>query len=194
VESSPAVADGKIYVGSEDGKVYAFGPVRDVAVTNVTPFKTVVGQGYYVSLNITVENQGNSTETDVNVTAYANDTVISPMLISSLAPKEKMTLTIVWKTPGFAKGNYNVSATATPVKDETDVADNTYVYGIVKVTIPGDVNGDFIVNIKDAALVGLHWQQPIIPPLPSPPWDINGDGVINIKDATIVGINWLKDP
>jgi len=43
----------------------------DVAVVNVTPSKTVVGQGYSLNINVTAANQGDYTET-FNVTAYAN--------------------------------------------------------------------------------------------------------------------------
>ena len=45
MSSSPAVADGKVYVGSSDRNVYAFG-IHDVAVTNVSLYKTIVGSGY----------------------------------------------------------------------------------------------------------------------------------------------------
>lgn len=47
----------------------------DVAVTNVIPSKTVVGQNYTALIMTTVENQGNFTET-FNVTAYYNETAI----------------------------------------------------------------------------------------------------------------------
>lgn len=60
----------------------------------------------------------------------------------------------------------------------------------VKVSIKGDVNGDFIVNIQDASLIGLYWQK-TVPPAPVD-IDINGDGIINIKEASIIGLNWLK--
>ncbi len=76
VESSPAVADGKVYVGSRDYNIYAFGPpIHDVAVTNVTPSKTVVGQGYSMKINVTVENQGDLPETFNVTTYYGNDTI-----------------------------------------------------------------------------------------------------------------------
>jgi len=51
-------------------------PIRDVAVTNVTPAKTVVGQNYTMDINATVANEGGLTET-FNVTSYYNATVLS---------------------------------------------------------------------------------------------------------------------
>jgi len=52
-------------------------PAHDVAVTNVTPSKTVIGQGYSMYINVTVENQGDFTET-FNVTAYYGNVTITP--------------------------------------------------------------------------------------------------------------------
>jgi len=79
VHSSPAIgSDGTMYVGSNDGKLYAIGglEVHDVAVTNITPSKTVVGQGYSMPINVTVENQGDYTET-FNVTLCANSGLVN---------------------------------------------------------------------------------------------------------------------
>jgi len=46
------------------------GGVHDIAISNVTSSKTVVGQGFSSNINVTVENQGTYTET-FNVTLYA---------------------------------------------------------------------------------------------------------------------------
>jgi hypothetical protein len=48
---------------------------HDVAISNLTCCKTVVGQGYAIYITVTVENRGNATET-FNVTAYYNQTAI----------------------------------------------------------------------------------------------------------------------
>jgi hypothetical protein len=53
----------------------------DIAVTNVTPLKTIAGQGYTMNINITVANQGEFTET-FNVTLYANTTTIETRQIT----------------------------------------------------------------------------------------------------------------
>jgi len=45
-----------------DGKVHV-GKIHDIAVTNVTPLKTIVGQGLCMNINVTVANQGDFEET-----------------------------------------------------------------------------------------------------------------------------------
>jgi nitrous oxidase accessory protein NosD len=110
----------------------SIGPI-DIAVTNVTSFKTVVGQGYSVSINVTVTNQGNYSET-FNVTAYANTTVIDTRTDITLTSGNPTTITFTWDTTGFAKGNYTISAYAWPVPGETDTTDNTYVDGTIQIT------------------------------------------------------------
>jgi hypothetical protein len=52
-------------------------PKHDVAVISVTPSKTVVGQGYSLSISITAENQGDYTET-FNVTVYYGNGTLTP--------------------------------------------------------------------------------------------------------------------
>ena len=54
---------------------------------------------------------------------------------------------------------------------------------------PGDVNGDGLVNIKDAALVSLNWGKTGATLAQG---DVNGDGLVNIKDAALVSLNWGK--
>lgn len=162
---------------------------HDVAVTNVKSEKTVIGQGYAMSLNVFVRNEGSFSET-FNVTVYANTTTVAKFVNVNLQSGAFTTLTATWNTVGFSKGNYTISANATQVPYETHIADNTCTYGVVKVTIPGDVNGDFHVDIKDASLVGVNWQKHVPPA--SANVDLNGDGSINIMDATIIGVNWQK--
>jgi parallel beta-helix repeat protein len=161
----------------------------DIGIIDITTSKTIIGQGYSLNITIKTLNYGVDTQT-FNLTVYANSTIIKTIKNVILTSRSSTTLTLTWNTTGFAKGNYTITAYAWPIQNETDIADNTYTDGIVKVTIPGDVNGDFFVNIKDAAQVGMYWGK-TVPPAPANV-DINGDGIINIKDAAIIGINWQK--
>jgi len=164
-----------------DGTVYVGGP--DAAIISVVPCKTIVGQGYPMKINVTVENQGDQTVT-FNVTTYATTPVIQTQTVT-LESGASTTITFTWNTTGFAYGNYTIWAYAWPVAGETDTADNTKVDGTVLVSIAGDVNGDHLVDISDLVItVGT------IPSLPGQPnWnpnaDINGDGVCDISDLVI---------
>lgn len=162
---------------------------HNIAVTNVTTSQTVVGRGYSITINVTVENQGNSTET-FNVTAYANFT--------SFDRKEEITLTngnftivkFVWNTTGFATyENYTISAYAHPVLGETP-EDNLFINGIITVVHPGDVNCDGKVDIIDISKIAVAFGSKTGELRYNPNYDINCDGVISILDVAKVAINF----
>jgi hypothetical protein len=166
---------------------------RDIAVVNVQPLKTMAFEGFPLQINVTIENQGTTTET-FNATAFANTTVVDTIENVTLTSGNSTTLTFTWNTTSFAYGNYTLSAQALLVLDEIDKADNTYTNGSVLLTIPGDVNGDRKVDIFDIFVISAHWY-------PGPPEgplgydanvDINGDGKIDIIDVDIASAHWAQ--
>jgi hypothetical protein len=187
-----------------DGTVTLRPLIRDIAVTNATACKRVVGQGYSACINVSVENHGELTET-FNVTAYANSTIIGTSVNVILTSGNSTTITFVWNTSGFAFGNYTISAYATSVQDETDTSDNTFVDSRVLVSIPGDINGDRKVNLEDIFALakafgsernstdGWYWHVPRRICCPhDPSCDINNDGKIDLKDYFIACKNYGK--
>jgi len=167
-----------------------FPDVPDITVTKITTSKTIVGQEYTIRINVTVSNQALDYET-FNITIQANTTTIRTRTIT-LTSREHISITFTWNTTGVAKGNYTVAAEATILPGETDRADNTLSDGWIFVTIPGDVNGDKYVNIKDAVLLGVAFGSKQGDPNYNPNADINCDGYVNIKDAVIQGTNFGK--
>jgi len=125
--------------------------------------KTVVGQGYSVGINVTVENQGDYTET-FNLGVFCSLIPIDPLIETkeiTLTSLNSTTFTFMWNTTGFAKGNYTISANAWPVLGETYTADNNCTDGRILVTKVGDLGGglppqffecDGKVDGKDLAL------------------------------------------
>jgi hypothetical protein len=109
----------------------------DVAVTAVAPLKTVVGQGYSCNVNVTVANKGGYDET-FDVTVHANQTTIKRQNITVPIGNFE-TMTFVWNSSGFAKGIYIISAYASPVPGETDLADNNCTDGSVQIAKVGDL-------------------------------------------------------
>jgi uncharacterized protein (DUF2141 family) len=59
------------------------------------------------------------------------------------------------------------------------------------VTIPGDINGDGIVDVTDLGILGANWLLSGSH-MQNPNADINGDGVVDINDLGVMGQNWLK--
>jgi hypothetical protein len=163
-------------------------PIHDIAATNVKPFKSVVGQNYTTKIDLTVENQGDFTEA-FNVTLYVNTTEIETKQIA-LANGATTTLTFTWNTNGFVKGNYTLWAYAWPVQGETETTDNTSTDVIVYVRIPGDLNADTYVNVKDAVILGAAFGSKPGDSNWNPNADINSDNIINVKDAVIQGVHF----
>jgi parallel beta-helix repeat protein len=128
---------------------------HNIAVTNLTPLKTVVGQGYTININITIANLGDFTEI-LDVTLYANTTEIETKEIT-LQSGASTTVIFTWNTGGFAKGTYTVWAYALPVNGELQLEDNTYANGIVKVTIAGDIDSSGRVDVSDLGILGGNW-------------------------------------
>jgi hypothetical protein len=169
---------------------YATSDFHNIAVTNVTASKNIVGQGYSLNINLTVANQGSYAEA-FNVTVYANTTMIETKEVA-LASRNTTNTIFTWNTTGFAKGNYTLSAYATPVPGEINTADNMLSDGWVFVSIPGDINADRKVDLKDVFAVGKAYGSVVGDLRYKPNLDINGDGKIDLKDYFTACKNYGK--
>jgi len=161
---------------------------HDVAVTNVKPSKTVVGQGYCMFIAATVKNYGVFNEA-FDTTVYANTTSVASQNVT-LTSGNFTTLTFTWNTTGFAKGNYTIKAIADTVPGETDTADNIFIGGTLRVCIPGDINGDGVVDSTDLGTMGSAWNAFLGDLNYNPACDLNGDGVVDSADLGIMGAHW----
>jgi len=162
-----------------------YGGVHDIGIANFTTSKTVIGQGYSLNISIKIINYGINTET-FNVTIYANTSVIQSLTDIVLASRNSTTVTFTWNTTGFAIGNHTIWAYAWPVSGETYTTDNTCLDSIVTVTIPGDVDGDFDVDLYDAVKLLARYGARIGDPQYDPVYDIDNDGRIFLYDAVIL--------
>lgn len=156
--------------------------VHNVSIDLVVPSKTVTSSK--VCINATVVNHGDYTET-LNVTIYANTTIINTLQDIALTNGHSITVSYEWNVTGFPNGNYTISAYAWPVPGETDTTDNTFVYGIVTVTICGDVDGDFDVDIYDVVQITGVYLSEIGDPQYKANSDLDCNGKIQIYDVII---------
>jgi parallel beta-helix repeat protein len=172
-----------------------WGFFHDIAITNVTVSDSTVYGGQRVNITVTVQNEGTYTET-FNVTVrYENTTLaisgtIGTQDLLNLAAEQTIELSFSWDTtPVQPCVNYTVIAEASILQYETDTEDNTYVDGTVKVKLPGDVNGDGIVDILDLTLVSLAYGKLEGEPGYDPEADVNKDGIVDMRDLSTVAMN-----
>ena len=187
------------YIGSISGTYHpivqvSYGEttdVHDIAVSDVTVFKTVVGQGYAMKINVTVENLGTQLETS-NLTVYANATSFSTLTDVSLPSGNSTVILFVWNTTGFAFGNYTISAYAEPLLEETNTGNNNFTCAIpVHVGVPGDCTGptqgeyDGKCGMRDISYMIMRFNSKPGDFRWAPNADVNDDNVINMRDIQI---------
>jgi len=162
---------------------------HDMAIINITPAKTVVGQGYKCKINVTAENQGTFNES-FNVTFSVNATRIENKTVDKLTPGTSKTLVFEWNTTMFDKGNYTISAYAEPVLGEIDTTDNTFTDGTVKVTIVGDISGDCVVDMTDLGWIAYSYGATPSDPKWNSNRDITDDDLIDMTDLGIAAMHY----
>jgi subtilisin family serine protease len=137
--------------------------VHDVAITSVTPDKTSVDYGGSVSINVTLQNQGDfpgksRTEVSENcsVSVFYSGNLIGTRSGVSLAPEATTTLTFAW-TASVPAGSYGISAIASTVPLEFDTADNTLSDGTITVkSPPSPPVGGIEIPIDNLALLAPY--------------------------------------
>jgi hypothetical protein len=127
-------------------------------------------------------------------TQFKEQTLMVLRLRAPLLSGGYIVITFCSNTAGFVCGNYTISTFITLAPGETNNGTGEFTYGTVEVTIPGDVNGDGIVNILDVGVIAAHWLQ-TAPPSAPPELanaDVNGDGIVNILDVRVIAAHWLQ--
>jgi hypothetical protein len=183
--------DGRIWVTWESNRAsqdsnfdlyYKASLVHNIAVTGVVASSNVVYPKEMVTIQVTVENQGDYSES-FNVSCYANSVLIG-FQTASLTSRGSANLAFPWNTSGFARGNYIIKAEASVVSGESYLGDNTRNGGTVRVKLLGDINDDGIINVFDAFALGKafgstpgqsNWNEEA---------DLNGDNVVNTTDLS----------
>jgi hypothetical protein len=137
-------------VGASSAILFIIYVQHDVGVYNLMSSAEVTYIGDVVSITVTARNQGTVPET-FSVTMRANDIMLAIINVTDLAPSSNTTILFPWNTTGFAKGNYSLSAYASPVSEETHLYDN-YCFG----------SSVYLVVSPDIAVEGGHLSKTIV--------------------------------
>jgi hypothetical protein len=134
-------------------------PEVDIAVTNLTRSRTIVGQHptNYVNITATVQNKGALNAT-FELLIYVNTSLIfDKKNIFLQGGGNSKTISATWANPwAYAKGNYTLTAYVPPILGEVNIANNKLSEGWIFITIPGDVNGDRTVDVLDLIMVAKY--------------------------------------
>jgi hypothetical protein len=157
-------------------------------IAHALPFKSVVGQGYNLPVNVTATNRGDLPQT-LDIEGYVNNTEIGKQTLA-VSNGSSTTVTFVWNTTGFAYGNYAIAAQATPASSQKTAAATTVADAWAIVTMPGDLNGDFKVGLPDLAILAQAYRSVLGNSRWNPNVDVNGNGIVSLQDLVILAIHY----
>lgn len=173
---------------------------HDIAVTRVVSDFRVAWYSYPVHIYTTVTNLGTYDET-FNLTIYANSTILKEIDNIHLASGANTSIiitwdyitvktqTVDWMAPPFVPMKYILSASATPVENETNTANNTFIGNTVTIAQFGDIMGEGRISVLDLIVIATRLgttQYPDFNLMPYPVRaDWNGDYKVNVLDLII---------
>jgi len=131
-------------------------PVHDVAAVSQIPNKWAVVQGETVTINVTVSNLGDFTET-FNVTCYYDITPISSLTVSGLAPKASTNVFFEWNTSQVTPDTYYLRAFADSSKIIDEINENNNnctTLQAVTVYSPSQMGNLYVDKVKTAVISG----------------------------------------
>jgi thermitase len=162
-------------------------PYTNIEISGSDKQKTIVAEGYNLNVSIRITNYGFQSET-FKVTVRANEVEIHTQTVT-VEPKTTITMLFTWETQGLYMGTYNVTAVADRAPGEADTSDNVWT-GFMKITIPGDLNGDFNVGPADFALLSSAYGSTPSKPKWNPNADINNDNRVGPADFALMSAHY----
>jgi len=155
---------------------------HDLIMASVSSSKTIVGQGWAMQANVTIINGGIAPVT-FNLTLYANVTQVGTQTVLNLMNGTDATIVINGEdTSSLTYGNYILSAYAWPV----NMANNNCTGGQILITIPGDIDGNFKVQLSDLVFLAQAYSSKPHDPNWNPNADIDGNTVVGLSDLVIL--------
>lgn len=169
------------------GRAIADAAPKNIAVEDVSTGKAAE-ENYLINFNVSVRNTGLFPAT-FNVSLYADATEIARQEIT-LSNGSSATVSFSWNTSGFGREQgYAITGYAWPIPDEVYLGDNTFFAGYLRV-VPGDIDGNFIVDILDLTIVATAYSSIPSDPNWDPRADINEDHLIDIFDLVTVALHF----
>jgi PKD repeat protein len=185
-----------LHTSSNETISVSFSAVRDMKTE-----KTLIGQGYTDAISVTLQTpdyyfvaQGSENVT-IDLTLYANSSLIysESILFEESNVTVALPLSFKWNTTGFAYGSYRLSAYAVVSKRLGHPMESNITCDVpVHVGVPGDINNDGIVNMRDVQNAVYMFNSFPGTVRWNPDADIDDNGRIDMRDINIVVINFNR--
>lgn len=166
--------------------------IHDMGVRELAATPRFIKSGQSISITVTAYNKGDFAES-TTLTLKLNNTVLTNIPLT-LTIGEIRLIQYTYQTAFGFWGRYILSATLPVASGELSInqPDNLITGGLVRVSPPGDVDGNGTVNILDAAALAFAYNTRPGDPLWNPNADIDGNGHINILDAALLAFYYGK--
>jgi hypothetical protein len=159
----------------------------DVGLSSLNVSPTFIQGGFATNITMLISNYGDNTVT-TTLTIMGNSTIIQTTTLT-LTSGQNIFYLFTWSNAG-PWGRYTLTATSSAPGIS---GDNTISGATLKISPPGDANGDGRVNILDLAIIAFCFSKPAVPGTAcGPNVDTNHDGVINILDLAIAAFYFGK--
>jgi PKD repeat protein len=106
--------------------------LHDVGIVSVATSTYQVCKNQTFSVYVVIKNNGTASEI-FNVTTFYGTNVIDTQHNIALGSGSNITLTFVWNTINLTVGNYIISANVSTIPEETNIDDNVFIDGSIKV-------------------------------------------------------------
>lgn len=130
--------------------------IHDVTAISQVPNVTQVARGETVSIDVTVKNQGNFTET-FDVTCYYDSNPIGTQPVNNLTPGASAVKTFYWDTTGVALDTYHIEAWADSgnvILEADETNNNCTSFVTVTVYEPAEPGALFVDKALTAVISG----------------------------------------
>ncbi|MBO0887713.1 hypothetical protein J2P12_01290, partial [Candidatus Bathyarchaeota archaeon] len=163
---------------------------NDLGVRQLSGPMPLIRSQYPVNLTTLVQNYGSSLES-ATLSLQANSTILSTWAVS-LAAGQSQKFYYNWTNPAW--GRYTISATLSSISPANSPNNqDTFVQQLLRVSPPGDVNGDGTVDILDLALIAFCFNTVPVPGTQCNGFvDANRDGHIDIQDLALAAFYYNK--
>ena len=161
-----------------------YGGPHDVGITCLDASKKVLAGGYSLNASVKITNYGVEPAV-LNTMIYANSTFAGGLPNITIPSRNSTTETCMWNSTGFDYGIYSITAHVSTVPGESDTEDNSCSDWVI-LTLPGDLDGDFVVSSSDAGRLTAGFELWSGHPDWNPNLDINCDNIVDIYDSILL--------